>query len=125
MAAAAIPLAVGAASGLIQNNQKQAEYNRQKQLAADTERYSPWTGQHGQMPSGKPNLFNSVLQGGMTGLSFAQGLGGMGGAPGAAANPMAGAEQVKPMNPVSAPNTMAGGFSQSPWSMQKAPNFYT
>jgi hypothetical protein len=48
-------------------------YARQKTLAAKTQRYSPWTGMTAQAPE-PPNIFNDVLQGGMTGASFQQNL---------------------------------------------------
>lgn len=68
---------IGAASGLINNNQKQAEYNRQKELAATLQQYSPWTGINAlsYMPQGQPNAFDSILQGGLTGASFGNNLG--------------------------------------------------
>lgn len=121
MAAPVIGAVAGAGAGAINHNQKVAEYNRQKELAAQLEQYSPWTGQHGQIPKEKPNLFNSMLLGGMSGATFgmAPGMGGSGG--GAAAsgsgNPMAGAS---PWGGVG--TQMAGGFEEAP--QQRMPTFF-
>lgn len=78
MAGAAIGGGAGALIGLIKHNQEKAEYNRQKELAAQMEQYSPWTHVHGEMPKNNPNLFNSVFQGATQGASMGSGLGGMG-----------------------------------------------
>lgn len=67
---------LGLLSAPIAHNQKMGEYNRQKELAARLEQWSPWTGMHGQMPQEKPNLFNEALKGVGTGLSMGAGLGG-------------------------------------------------
>ncbi len=51
----------------------QPKENRQRQLAAETQRYSPWTGlQAGQIQEADP--FGSALQGGMTGASLGQNM---------------------------------------------------
>lgn len=49
--------------------------NEQKatKLAAETERYSPWTGLHGKMPE-RSSAIGSLVQGGTTGLMLGQGL---------------------------------------------------
>lgn len=111
----ALGAAAGAGLGLIQHNQKKAEYNRQKQLAADMERWSPWTGVHGQMPGQDPNLFGDIAQGALTGASLGL-LGGAGGAsPGAAqlaAPAMGGAQQLgSSWASLPGDNLMAGGYS--------------
>ncbi len=82
MGAAGIGAAAGGALGLIQNNQKVADYNRQKQLAADVERNSPWTHQSGMdmMPKDKPNALNGLLSGVTSGMMMGQSMGGAGGA---------------------------------------------
>lgn len=110
MGAMPIAAAVGGGLGLIQNHQKQAEYNRQKELASQTERYSPWTGVHGTMPTSAPNAMSSLMQGAMQGASFGQGMGG------APAAPAAGAASPSPYG-----GMMAGGMEQSPWFKQ--PNY--
>jgi hypothetical protein len=99
MAGGLIGAGVGGLTGLIQHNQKQGEYNRQKQLAADIERNSAWTGVHGEMPKEAPNAFNSVLQGGLSGAMMGSPGGAFGGAmgaaaPAAAASPLAGMTQM-------------------------------
>lgn len=47
--------------------------DRQRKLAAATTRYSPWTKLIAQMPE-EPNVFNSALQGGMSGFSMGQNM---------------------------------------------------
>lgn len=59
--AAAIPMAISAGMGLIGHQQKQAEYNRKKQLGADIERNSAWTNVHGEMPGAAPNLGEDLV----------------------------------------------------------------
>lgn len=96
----------GAALGALENNQKLGEYNRQKQLASDVERNSPWTHQSGMgmMPGAKPDLLGSMMQGATTGASMGMAGGGgsaggglgslFGGGGGAGTNPMAGAQPI-------------------------------
>lgn len=45
----------------------------QMKLAAETEKYAPWTGLHGKMPEISSGI-GSALQGGTTGLMLGQGL---------------------------------------------------
>lgn len=105
MAAAGIGAGVGALSGLIGANQKKGQYNRDKQLAADIERNSSWTGVHGQMPNAPTDAFGSALQGGLSGAMFGSqfspgGMFGSAATPAAAgANPMAGAQNMGAMPP--------------------------
>lgn len=69
---------VGAALGLVKHNQDRAEYNRQKELAAQMQEYSPWTGVGGQayMPQKAPSLFNDLVQNAFQGASMGSGWGG-------------------------------------------------
>lgn len=126
---------VGAGLGLVNHNQQKAEYNRQKELAAQQEALSPWTGVHGQMPAKNPNLFSSVLQGGLSGATMGAGGGipglrGAAGAAGAGANPMAGATQMgggEGLSPMGQQmnqgnNMFSGPPSQSSWS--QVPTLY-
>ncbi len=46
------------------------EFQRQGQLAAQTTRYSPWTGMQGQMPQDSPDLLGDTFQGGLAGGQF-------------------------------------------------------
>lgn len=71
----------GALGGLVNNHQKQAEFNRQKQLAGDTQRWSYLTGKQGDMPTSQPNAFGSVLQGGLAGAQLGTQLGAAGAKP--------------------------------------------
>ena len=80
MGAAAIGAAGGVGLGLIKHNQDLAKYNRDKDLAANIEANSAWTNIHGKMPDAPQGRFASALQGGLSGLSMGQSLGGMGGA---------------------------------------------
>lgn len=112
-----IGTAVGALSGAINNNQKKAEFNRQKELAAKMEANSPWTGVHGQMPTSKPSLFGDIaggaLGGGMMGNNVAQ-AGGIGG--------WGAVDKTPPVTPT-------GGFTGShttPWSgMSSGTDFWS
>lgn len=81
----------GAGLGLVKNNQDKAEYNRQKELAAQTAQYSPWTGMQADMPKNKPNAFGSLLQGALGGAQMGMPGGMFGGAaaPAPAAGPQA------------------------------------
>ncbi len=131
MAGAGIGAGVGALTGLIGANQKKGQYNRDKQLAADMERNSPWTGVHGQMPTAPTDAFGSALQGGLSGAMMGQqfspgGMFGGAAAPQAPASPMMGAQQLGGMPPQQMGN-MAGMFEappsfygQSSWASQKA-----
>lgn len=96
----------GALLGLVQANQDKAKYNQQKQLAADIQRNSTWTGVQGKMPDAPPGVMADVLQGAMGGGQLGSAIGGM-----SSWSPMAGA---KPMA------AMAGG----PGDSGQAPGFY-
>lgn len=58
----------GLAKGLLIDKPKE---NRQRALAAETARYSPWTHMQPQAVQ-EADPFGSALQGGMTGASFGQ-----------------------------------------------------
>lgn len=47
--------------------------DRQRQLQASTDRYSPWTGMHGQ-PVQEPDPFGTMMQGGVGGLAQGQSM---------------------------------------------------
>lgn len=49
------------------------QYNREKELASQTQRYSPWTGLTSQVPQ-NPSLFNDVLSGVGAGAALGQNL---------------------------------------------------
>lgn len=84
--AAAIPLAVGLAAGVANNEAKQKEFERQRLLAANQEKWSPWTGVHGNTGFSKPSLVANALGGLAAGGSFYGSNPGLfGGAAGAAA----------------------------------------
>lgn len=100
--------AAGAGLGLIQANQDKAKYNQQKQLAADIQRNSTWTGVQGKMPDAPAGPLGQALQGAMGGAQLGSSIGAMGGG---ASSPMAGASQMAPM---------AGGPSDA----GQAPGFY-
>ncbi len=85
MAGAAIGAGAGGLLGLVQSNQEKGQYNRDKQLAADMERNSPWTGIHGQMPKSPTGAFGSALQGATSGAM----MGAPGGLFGGAKDPSA------------------------------------
>lgn len=63
-------LAIGAAIGLAKNELvDQPAAAKQRELAAQTQRYSPWTGLQAQAPS-SPNPFASMLQYGGAGAEM-------------------------------------------------------
>lgn len=82
-------VAVGvAAAGMLAANQKQkqqqANANSQRKLAAETARYSPWTGMTpGQVNEPENSAFGATLGGGLAGYSMGRSFtgGGMGGKP--------------------------------------------
>lgn len=47
--------------------------DRQRKMASETTRYSPWTGTKGEVGP-QPSLFNSILQGATGGMSLGQGI---------------------------------------------------
>lgn len=118
--AAAIPIVAGAALGGIQHNQKMGQYNRDKQLAADIERNSSWTGVHGSMPSAPGSGFGAMLQGGLGGAMFGNSMGLFG--KGAVPDPMAGAQAMGGQQ-MPGGNQMAGGYEAAP-SSWGAPNLF-
>lgn len=65
-----IPIAMIAAD-LIKNQQDQAMANKQRQLAASTQQYSPWTGLQAQKVT-DPNWAGGVMQAGASGLAGMQ-----------------------------------------------------
>lgn len=50
-------------------------YEGQKKVQSETTRWSPWTGMQAKEPE-MPNFMGSLMQGGMAGASFGQGIGG-------------------------------------------------
>lgn len=69
-----VGLAIGAGIGLLKNEMidkpRAADFNR---LQATKERYSPWTGVHGQ-PVQMPNPFDAALQFGATGAMMGRAI---------------------------------------------------
>lgn len=116
MAGGLIGAGVGAATGLINHNQEMGKYNRQKELAAQMEANSPWTGVHGQMPQEVGGALNAALQGGASGAMMGQQLGG-------APKPTGVAAAAQPQ--VAGADPMQGAQSMTPWSgMSQMPTFY-
>lgn len=69
-----IPLAAGLGAGLLKSEAvDRPREKRQRRLAAETQRYSPWTGMTAQ-PVQEADPFGSAFQGGLTGLSLGQGM---------------------------------------------------
>ncbi len=63
-------LAIGAGAGLLKNYAVDVpEANRQRQLAAATQRYSPWTGNKATAPQ-DPNVMGSLVSGGVQGAQL-------------------------------------------------------
>lgn len=65
-----IALAIGAGLGAVKHVAvDQPAYGRQKKLAAETQRFSPWTGLKSEAPQ-EPNMLGSMMQFGATGASL-------------------------------------------------------
>lgn len=62
---------IGAASGIAKNVIQAGQEGKDRQLAADTQRYSPWTGMQAQMPK-RGNVMGDVLGGATSAASFGQ-----------------------------------------------------
>lgn len=62
---------LGALAGAMKGKQDQQAWRDQQNFEATRERYSPWTGMHGQYMQ-KPNKMGTMLQGFMAGLSYGQ-----------------------------------------------------
>ena len=62
---------VGAAAGAAKNIAQAGQEGKDRQLAADTQRYSPWTGMQAQMPK-RGNVMGDVLGGATSVASFGQ-----------------------------------------------------
>lgn len=68
-----IGLLAGTAMGLGKGFLDKENEDRQRKLAAETARWSPWTGMSPQLPQ-SANVLGSTLQGAGTGAMFGQGL---------------------------------------------------
>jgi hypothetical protein len=105
-------LLAGMGAGLLKSELvDKPQANRERELAATTASLSPWTGLTPSMPQ-EANPFGSMLQGGLAGLQFGQGLGSLGVPPSTAptAAPANAAEAAaSPMVP------KMGGSVASPW----------
>ena len=69
----AIPAARAALSLLQSEKQRKAD-KKQRGLAAETAKYSPWTGLSSEMPMERPDALMSAGQAGVSGLAVAQGI---------------------------------------------------
>jgi hypothetical protein len=74
-----LPMAVGAGMGALKNKRAQEVENSDRKLAAETQRYSPWTGLKAQPIRQAGSTFGDVLGGGMAGFGVAQSAGLFGG----------------------------------------------
>lgn len=118
MAGGLIGAGVGAATGLINHNQEMGKYNRQKEMAAQIEANSPWTGISGlkYMPNEVGGSLDAALQGGASGAMMGTQLGG-------APKPTGVAAAAQPQ--VAGADPMQGAQSMTPWSgMSQMPTFY-
>lgn len=66
-----IPLVVGAAIGMAQAQQKQENEGKDRNAEAIKERYSPWTGQHGERVE-HTDVLGTVAGGAAAGAQFGQ-----------------------------------------------------
>jgi hypothetical protein len=69
-----IMIGVGAGAGLLKHEMGRKQREKDRQLDADTARFSPWTGMKAKNMGADDPAFNSALQGGMAGLSMGQGM---------------------------------------------------
>jgi hypothetical protein len=82
-----------AALGAINANRQQKQQKQQNLAAAEHNRYANWTGRTMQQRFDAPDALGGALQGGVSGLGMAQGLGSVfGGGADAAAKATAGAK---------------------------------
>lgn len=65
---------IGAGGGLLKSQGEKEEADKQRSFEVERERWSPWTGVHGNYVKG-PNVAGNVMQGAGAGASFGQGLG--------------------------------------------------
>ena len=74
----AIPLlalmGIGAATGMVKNQDKKKQFDEQKRIQAETTRMSPWTGMSAAAPENFSSMGN-ILEGAMGGLSMHQNMG--------------------------------------------------
>lgn len=71
----AIGALIGAGLGLLKGKGDKEQERRDRALAAETARWSPWTGMQAQMPQ-NVSMAGEVLKGGATGAMMGQGMGG-------------------------------------------------
>lgn len=69
-------IAGGAMLGAVKDQEDKKNYQQDASLAATTNRFSPWTKMHANMPGKHPSTMGSMMQGAMTGASMGQGMGG-------------------------------------------------
>ena len=92
-----IGLGAGAGIGLLKNQIiDKPKQEKERMLAAETARFSPWTGMKAQNPGADTGSLEAAVGGGLAGASMGQQ---MGGAPGGAPMPM-GKPQPMGMMPV-------------------------
>ena len=75
---AAIASLAGMGLGALKGSEDQKAWKKQTEIEAEKERWSPWTGVHGQS-SAQPGMIGPVLQGGLSGAMIGTSLGKLGG----------------------------------------------
>lgn len=104
----------GTGFGLVKSLFDAGNEARQRKVAAETNRYSPWTGMQGQMP--KPtDWLGNMFSGGLTGATFAQGLPKGGGDAGTGFFSKAIADSKNAANLSGLAPAVASGPAMSPW----------
>lgn len=63
----------GVGLGMLKSKQQEEQANRDREVAAVTARYSPWTGMQPNMPQSVDTMGN-MMQGGLAGASMGQGF---------------------------------------------------
>jgi hypothetical protein len=79
-----IPMIAGAALGALKSQEEQMQANAERRRQAETTRYSPWTGMHGQQVK-DPSLIGNMATGAAAGATLGQAYG-AGAAPSAVAS---------------------------------------
>lgn len=129
----ALPLIMAGAGilhGGVNNHEKMVQYNRDKELAAQTQQYSPWTGLQAQPLHHPGSVSGDMLQGGvglgMTGLNIQNSMAKP------PVDPLAGASVIGQKG--AGMNQMSGGYEGAPntwgdsntWELlnNRRPTFY-
>lgn len=117
-----IGLLLGAVTGALKGDSDQKTYQSQMKQAAETQRYSPWTGMKASMPT-EPNPFGTMASFAGAGASLGQGVQNAGGGSPATSAGAMNADSLSKAgmsaDPYSPNNGALGSYNykQSPWAL--------